>query len=88
MSKKSDDVCGREDCQGHLEDHDLGYILDPCPLRTLKCDRCGHVWFLVRQPGRPDAEGWLIDQGQVEPFHEYIERIRRGEGGPMGGELL
>ncbi len=88
MSKMNGDACNREGCRGHLHDHELGYRLYPHPLRALKCDTCEHVWFLVRQPGRPDAEGWLIDQGQDEGFDKYVERIRRGEGGPQGGHSI
>jgi hypothetical protein len=71
-----------------LRAHDLGYSLVPGPETTLKCDDCRHVLLIVDEQGRPFVEVWLIDQGQDEAFREFVDRTARGEGGPLGGDIL
>jgi len=88
MPRKAGNTCGRDGCAGVLHEHDLGYTLTPEPKTTLKCGDCGHVLLVVDEHGRPFIEVWLIDQGQDEAFREFVDRTGRGEGGPLGGDIL
>lgn len=88
MPRQSGTTCGRDGCPGTLRDHTLDYSLTPEPRTVLKCSDCGHVLLVVDEHGKPFVEVWLIDMGQDESFRDFVDRTGRGEGGPLGGDIL
>ena len=78
---KHGDLCTRTGCRGTLK-NDAIPLLDPAPREAFTCDGCGNTLLIVHEAGFPVIEVWLIDLGFDESFREFIDRTRRGEGGP------